>query len=353
MVDWSLARQVTRLAAGGESVPDLGLRLDEMAERAERELTAYTGLRADAPLPAIETVARAEWAETNIDTMSSLLDPVGERLEGRMAFAGPLAGPLRAAAGATLATEVGLVMGYLSHRVLGQYELSLLQAEAPPRLLLVAANLRNTAAALDVDRSSFVEWVVLHEVTHALQFSAVPWLRGHLAGLLEEYLATVDVRIERGAAGALPSMPDLSKIVEAFREGGLAALVQTREQRDVLYRVQATMAVVEGYSEHTMDAVGAKVLPAHEHLREAMERRRRDRSAPERVLGRLLGLDMKLKQYELGRAFCAAVVTAHGIDRLNQVWSAPEALPTLDELSNPAAWAERAAVPLDTALEPG
>lgn len=343
MVDWSLARRIARLAAGSEPPGQPAPDLEEMASRSAARLSAYTGLVSAAPLPAPERVSRAEWAEVNLEALSRLLDPVGERLEDRMASAGPLAGPLRAAAGATLAAEAGLVMGYLSQRVLGQYELSLLQPELPPRLLLVMPNLGAAARQPGVDPDSFLEWVVLHEVTHVLQFAGVEWLRGHLAGLMTEYLETVEVRINRGAAGGLPSLPDPARIVEAFREGGLAALVQTREQQSILDRVQATMAVVEGYSEHTMDAVGAKVLPAYDGLREAMERRREERSAPERILHRLLGLDLKRRQYEIGKSFCDAVAEAHGLERLNRVWSSPAALPTVEELSDPARWAERVA----------
>ena len=274
-------------------------------------------------------------------TLASLLDPVADRLGTRLGSAGPLAGPLRGAASATVAAEAGLVLGYMSQRVLGQYELSLLQPEAPPRLLFVGPNLLKAVREMDVERESFLRWVALHEVTHVIQFGAVPWLRGYLGELLEQYLATVDIRIERGAAGGLPSMPDPARIVEAFREGGLMALVQSREQRRLMNRVQAAMALVEGYSEHVMDAVGARILPAHEPLREAMDRRRSSRSAPERALQRLLGLDLKMRQYELGKRFCDAVVAAEGLERLNRAWDAPAELPTLSELERPRTWLER------------
>jgi coenzyme F420 biosynthesis associated uncharacterized protein len=173
------------------------------------------------------------------------------------------------------------------------------------------------------------------------QFQGVPWLREHLSGMVREYLSTVEVRIERGAAGGLPSLPNPSRIVELFREGGLAALVQTREQRELMVRVQAAMAVVEGYSEHVMDAIARDAIQGHEKLRSAMDARRRSRSAPERILERLLGFDFKLRQYELGKRFCDAVVDAAGMDGLNGVWDSPEALPTAAELEQPASWLER------------
>ena len=136
--------------------------------------------------------------------------------------------------------------------------------------------------------------------------------------------------------------------MERFSEGGLAALVQSGAQRDILDRVQAAMAVVEGHAEHLMDALAPELVPEHEGLREAMDARRASRSAPERILMRLLGMDMKMRQYELGKAFCDAVVAEGGIALLNRVWESPEALPSLAELSDPPAWVRRASVTLAT-----
>jgi coenzyme F420 biosynthesis associated uncharacterized protein len=340
MVDWSLARQVARLAAGsGEPGPDPDL--VTVSAEMERHVAAYTRLEPATPVPQAELVSREEWAHINLETLSGLIDPVAERLEGRMEFAGPLAGVLRAGASATLAAETGLVMGYLSGRVLGQYEVSLLGGEAPPRLLFVAPNLRKAVRELEVDADAFHRWICAHELTHVFQFQGVPWLREHLSGMVHEYLSTVDVRIDRGAAGGIPAMPDLSRLVETFREGGLAALVQTHEQRELMERAQATMAVVEGYSEHVMDEIGRDVIADHEKLRSAMDARRRSRSAPQRIVERLLGFDVKLRQYEVGKRFSDAVAGAAGIEGLNRVWQSPEALPSAEELEAPEAWLER------------
>ena len=341
MVDWALARQIARFAAGNAQVPALGVDLETMSADAERQVADYTGLTLPGPPPPPEMIDRATWAEINLDTLSGFLDPVAERLSDRLGSAGPLSGPLRAAASATLAAEVGLVAGYMSQRVLGQYELSLLQPEQPARLLFVGPNLVKAIGEMSLDRDSFFAWIVFHEVTHVFQLAGVEWLRPYLADLLREYLETVEVSIEKGAAGGLPSLPSASEIVAAYREGGLAALVQSKEQRGIMRRLQAVMAVVEGYSEHVMDAVGERVLPGYEKLREAMDRRRASRSAPQRALERLLGLDLKMRQYVLGKQFCDAVHKQHGIDTLNQVWEAPELLPNLRELENPEAWVSR------------
>jgi coenzyme F420 biosynthesis associated uncharacterized protein len=341
MVDWSLARQMARLAGSFGEQPGVDPDMAAFSAEMEEHVAAYTRIEPATPVPGPELLTREEWANVNLDTVSGLLEPVAERLEGRMEFAGPLAGVLKAGASATLAAEVGLVMGYLSQRVLGQYDISLLGGEAPPRLLFVAPNLRKAVRELDVDADSFHRWICAHELTHVFQFQGVPWLREHLSGMVREYLSTVDVRIEGGAAGGLPSMPDLGLLVERFREGGLAALVQTREQRELMARLQAAMAVVEGYSEHVMDEIARAAIPDHEKLRSAMDARRHSRSAPQRIVERLLGFDIKLRQYEVGKRFCDIVAASAGIEGLNKVWESPESLPTPAELDAPETWLDR------------
>jgi len=341
MVDWGIARQIARFAARSDEVPDLGLDLPALVRELEPRVARFTELEPVAAAPAAEVVGRIEWAEANLETLAGVLDPVAARLEDRLEGAGPFAGALRLGTGVTLSAEVGLVTGYMSQRVLGQYELSLLAPSSPARLLFVAPNLERAVAELDADRESFLRWVAIHELVHALQFGGVPWLRDHLAGLLRTFLATVDVRIERGAAGGLPTFPNPLDLVERFREGGLAALVQTHEQRGLMERLQATMAMVEGHAEYVMDALAPELVPDHEGLRDAMDARRRNRSAPERILQKLLGMDMKLRQYELGKSFCDAVAAEGAIELINRAWTSPEALPTLTELERPSTWIAR------------
>lgn len=340
MVDWALSRQIARLAAGNAPLPEPPFDLENLVTRYAPEVRSFT--RLDAPeLPGPEAVTREQWAELNLRSLSEMLAPVSERMGERMAAAGPLAGPLRLVAGSTVAAEAGLVVGYMSTRVLGQYELSLLAPDSPARLLFVTPNVDRAVRELDVDRPSFAGWLVLHELTHVFQFEGVPWLRGHVGGLLRDYLETVEVRVQSGGAGGVPSLPRLDRLVEAFRQGGLIALVQTGEQRRILDSVQAAMSVIEGYSEYVMDALGGDVLPRYEGLRAAMERRRASRSAPERVLQRMLGLELKMRQYAQGRAFSDAAVEAGGIELLNRVWEAPEALPSIEEIGKPERWITR------------
>ncbi len=342
MVEWGVARQIARVASRSEESPDLGLDVTAMARGLEEAVIAHTGLRPEGAIPPVEVVTREEWAAANLTTLAEMLEPVTNRLDERLTVAGPLTGVLRAGTGVTLATQVGLLSGYLARHVLGQYELSLLAPAARPRLLLVALNLDRAARSLDVDRDSFLRWVTIHELVHALQFGGVPWLRGHLGGLLREYIDTVDAD-GPAASGRLPALPGPTELLGRLREGGVGALVQSPAQRDILERVQVAMAVVEGHAEHVMDALGPDLVPQHAGLRAALERRRADRPLVQRILMQLIGMDMKMRQYRDGKAFCDAVAAKGGPAAFVELWRSPGALPAMDELTRPELWLERIA----------
>lgn len=345
MIDWSLTERVAGMLSGGAESGRPRPRLVEVAAQSETLVAAYTDLRAPAPLPEPELLARPDWVRANLRSMRPMLEPLAERLGEGL---GPATPVVRALGDALLAVELGVVVGYLSRRVLGQYELVILDPDAPPRLLFVGPNLDEAAASFGADEDELLTWVALHEVTHALQFAGVPWLREHLAGLLRELLGSLDVSIDAGRLLRLPSREDLRSLVDAVAQGGLVELVTTPAQRETLDRLQATMAVLEGHAEHVMDAVGADLLPSLPRLRAAMDRRRASANGPARLLQRLLGLELKLRQYELGKAFCDAVVERGGVEALNRVWDGPGVMPTLAELEDPATWAERTHVPFVT-----
>jgi coenzyme F420 biosynthesis associated uncharacterized protein len=333
VIDWSLAGQVARGVAGlqpsGDPAPFE--RPSDAAVESEQLVGEYTGLTASA-LPAAEAVGRDEWIDANLRSLGAVLDPVADRIGGRL-------GPLGGAAGALLAIEAGAISGFLGGRVLGQYEFAVLDPAAPARLLLVAPNLGHAATALDADPDQLLRWVALHETTHALQFGGVPWLREHLAGLVRELLSAVDI----DARGLLrmPDVSDLRALVSSIREEGLAFLAVGGERRALLESAQAFMALLEGYAEHVMDAVGAGLLTDLAAMRAAMDRRRTERSGLLRVLERLIGLDLKIRQYQVGKAFCDGIVSYGGIAALNRAWTGPDALPTVAELDDPLGWLAR------------
>jgi coenzyme F420 biosynthesis associated uncharacterized protein len=240
--------------------------------------------------------------------------------------------------------EVGVLLGYMAQRVLGQYELVLLDEAvdpSPPRLLFVLPNLGQAVQSFEAQEEEFMTWVALHEVTHAVQFSGVPWLHGHVAGLVRELLRSAELRLDTDRKLRLPTTAELRRIGAALRRGDLMGIVASPGERETLNRVQAVMAVIEGHAEHVMDMVAPDLLPSLPQLRAALDRRRRSQSGLSRIVGRLLGLDLKLRQYEQGKFFCDAVVKAAGIPALRHVFSAPEALPTMAELGEPSTWLRR------------
>jgi coenzyme F420 biosynthesis associated uncharacterized protein len=342
MIDWDLARRVGRFALGEEPPPELlPGDLIALSEDAEARVVAYTGLQPAGPLPPPESVGRGAWLEANLVTMGRMLDPVTDRLG---ASAGVLAGPLRAVAGGALGAQVGGLVGVLGRRVLGQYDLALLDGSVTPRLLFVEPNLREAAIELDVDPGDLVAWVCFHEVTHAVQFQGVPWLRPHLAALLEELLDELDPSLDLNALLKLPSADDLKALVGAVRTGEIMRLVGGKHRAELLDRVQATMALVEGHAEHVMDAVGADALTDLPGLRRALGRRREDRPGGWALFEKLLGLEMKLRQYTLGKAFCDEVVERAGVPALHRAFASAELAPTLAELEDPAGWLRRTGV---------
>jgi coenzyme F420 biosynthesis associated uncharacterized protein len=374
VVDWSAAQRIGELIAG--SPPFGGVRtssIEPLAHDFAGRVSEYSALPLPSQLPAVEAVDRPEWIAANLRSMRPLVGLLTERIDGGT---GPLAGPLRSATGMLLGAQVGALTGVLSQRVLGQYDLALLDASVPPRLLLVAPNLALGARNLRVDRDELVLWVTIHEVTHAVQFAAAPWLREHLAGMVRELIEGMNVTLggrvsapeheaddtpvraqegseagededERSAGlgwfSKLPDPSELRELVEHARRGELLRLTLGEDRWQLVERMQAVMSLIEGHAEHTMDAIGAEVLPSLPSLRAAMTRRRQERGLPWRVLERLLGLEMKLRQYEVGRRFCDAVVDDGGPHALARAFTGPEALPSASELQAPAEWLARTA----------
>jgi coenzyme F420 biosynthesis associated uncharacterized protein len=341
VIDWIIAERIAGYVAGtGDgSLPTADL--PALAAESEARVTAYTGLQPSRPLPEPEGIGRREWVASNITSMRALLDPVLERANKGL---GPLQPALQIGVGFVLSTEVGVVLGYLAQRVLGQYELVLLDEaveDRPPRLLFVLPNLGQAVETFGAEENEFMTWVALHEVTHAVQFAGVPWLHGHVSGLVQELLQTAEVRLDTPRKLRLPNGDEVRRIGQALRSGDMISLVTSQAERQTLDRVQSVMAVIEGHAEHVMDAVAPDLLPSLPRLRAALDRRRRSQSGLSRLVGRLLGLDLKIRQYEQGKYFCDMIVRERGPDVLARVFSAPDRLPTLGELEKPLAWLAR------------
>jgi coenzyme F420 biosynthesis associated uncharacterized protein len=217
----------------------------------------------------------------------------------------------------------------------------LVDPHSPARLLFVAPNIAQASKKLDADPEELLAWIAFHEVTHAVQFAGIPWLRPYLASLLGELLDSLEVRVDARSLLRMPSSGDVRALVSGLRENGLVAAIGGPARRDVLERVQGVMGVVEGHAEHVMDVVGAQSLPSLAKLRTALDRRRNERSPLLALLERIIGLDAKLRQYEDGKRFCDAVASAAGPAVLHSVFDGPQQLPTPAELKDPESWMRR------------
>jgi coenzyme F420 biosynthesis associated uncharacterized protein len=366
-IDWRLAQHVGELVsgisgrgsgpapAGGSIMLGIDPETLEVPALAE-EISGYTGLRPQQDIPALEMVDRPRWIAANLATMRPMLEPLSERLGGGL---GPLSGLARSFSGALIGVQVGALTGMLSQRVLGQYDIALLDPSPTPRLLLVAPNLAQASLNLQVDRRELVRWVTIHEITHAVQFGGAPWLREHLAGMIGELMESMQLDASAGGGAGLRDLlalrdlagrPDMgamrrqmADLIARARNGELIRITLGEDRWRLIDRMQATMSLIEGHAEHVMDAVGAGLLPSLPRLRAAMTRRRHMRPLPWRVLERVLGLELKMRQYEVGRRFCDTIVEEAGPAALAPAWHSPEGLPTSLELEQPLSWLARTA----------
>lgn len=356
LVDWSMAERVAgALAGSGPHWDGTEEELRAESDRAAVLVRRYTGLKPKGEVPSAELVDRNEWARVNLEAFRELSTRVEEHLESRMdsprgssageaeegGSRGGSRGLQRTIVRAATGAEIGLALGYLSQRVIGQYDVALIGPARAPRLLFVGPNLSSARARLDVDRDLFLRWIALHETTHAVHFASVPWLREHIGAIAEELFEKAAVEVKPGELLGKLARTNPRELVRSATNGELATLLWPEPQRLLVEKLTATMTLVEGYAEHVMDAVGDQLDPGYNDLRRALDKDRERRGLLDSIVSKVLGLEMKLAQYRRGKAFADEVVRAHGIRTLNRAWSGPDALPRPDELDSPLEWVER------------
>ncbi len=328
------------MASLGASLPRQALvrfqaDLDDVVARADDMVTRFTGLPTGGPPTRPWAMTRGDWVERNLRGLESVVGPLSDHL-----FARRPEGALSGARRKLMGGQVGLLLGYLGRKVLGQYDLFL-----PPDdrevLYFVAPNIAAAEARFGFRPADFRLWIALHEVTHRVQFTGVPWLRRYVGDLIDTYLRSIDLDARRLAEG-------LRRLVEEARSGGrwremgwLYALL-TPAQQDVFRRMQAVMAVLEGHGNYVMDVVGEDVVEGAGRMRRVLHERR-NRGGVDRFVQRAVGLDVKVRQYDLGQRFILKVVERTGQEGFARVWERPENLPTLEEVARPEAWVERVA----------
>jgi len=351
LVDWRRVEDIAiarlRSAPGSLTPDELRATEDDYAAAMAKVVPAlaeHLGTELPGVVERVAVVDRAAWVRANTSAFASLIG----RLEGQLLDQVLPEGSGVTKASMTLANrwvttrQLGLLLGFMGQRVLGQYDLALLSAETTPgRLLFVEENIRNTARVMDVPLGPFRTWIALHETTHAFEFEAHPWLRPYLAGRLERQLALFSddaASMGRDAVRALGA----SLRGEGRRDDQhWLERLMSDEQRRLFRETQAIMSLLEGFGDHVMDAVGKDLVPGVERISARFHGRREQRTPFERAMLRITGMDLKMEQYRKGEVFVAEIERLGGAPALRRLWDGPETLPTPEEIARPDAWVRR------------
>ncbi len=344
-VDWALAERVaTRLAgddpfAASYHAHSLDADFTELTARAQEMVEAYTGWRSSAGDARARVADRAAWVKANIASFQRMLHPLTDRLGERLG-----SGPLAPVASRIAGAEIGAILGWMSGRVLGQYDMLVLEDESPDDqdiVYYVGPNILALEKRFAFPPREFRLWVALHEVTHRTQFTGVPWLRGYFLEQVGSMLGSVE-------PDPTQLFRALGRVAEGLRtgksplaEGGLATLFASDEQLATLDRMGGLMSLLEGHGDITMDRAGGDAIPSAERFSRVLRQRRNSANGASRLLQRLIGLEAKLAQYEQGERFIETIEEHGGAGYLDRAFESAEHLPTLAEIRDPAAWIER------------
>jgi coenzyme F420 biosynthesis associated uncharacterized protein len=357
-VAWDLAEKVAVRVGGREPFADsyhhdsLASDFEELTAEAEALVAEATVLVLRTGPPRARVTDRAGWVRANVASFQRLLRPLTDKIEDRVG-ANPVASVVtRNVAGA----ELGALLGWMSTRVLGQYDLLIIEEEDPDDqdiVYYVGPNVLSLEKRFAFPPREFRLWLALHEVTHRAQFTGIPWLRGHFLSLVEGVVGEVTPDPRRFLEAIRRAADEVLAGRNPLDEGGLVALVATPEQQEVMGRIGGMMSLLEGHGDVTMDRAGADRIPSAERFGRVLRQRRASRSGPAQVVQKLIGLDAKIKQYEQGERFIEAVEAAGGSELLDRAWTGPEWLPSLEEIRAPGAWIERVGEADPVAVGPG
>jgi coenzyme F420 biosynthesis associated uncharacterized protein len=351
LVDWERVEgiAIARLRRAPGALDPAELRAVEPAyagamARVVPALSGHLGTELPGVVERVSVVDRAAWVRANTSSFAALIG----RLEGQLLEQMLPPGSGLAKATVTLANrwittrQIGLLLGFMGQRVLGQYDLALISAESTPgRLLFVEENIRQTARSLGVPLAPFRTWIALHETTHAFEFEAHPWLRPYLAGRLERQLSLFSEDASSMGRDAVRSLGAALRGEGRRDDQHWMERLMSDEQRHLFRETQAVMSLLEGFGDHVMDAAGRELVPGVEQISARFHGRRQQRSPFERAMLRITGMDLKMEQYRKGEAFVAEIDRLAGAAALRRLWDGPETLPTPDEIDAPAAWVDR------------
>lgn len=332
-VPWSVAISVAENLAGTHPLAEsyhteaLADQAPEMVRRAEALVVQETGLPS-VGTPVTEVVGRVAWVQRNVDFFAAILPE-------------PTEGPATIGERLT-AAQTGALLGFMSRKVLGQYELVLpTDSDSGDAVYFLAPNVFALERTHQLRPSEFRFWLALHECTHRLQFVGIPWMRDYFFSLVMELVegqTREQGRIKRIAG----EMAEASSANEPLiGESGLVGMLASPSQMETLDKVQALMAMLEGHGHVVMDRIGERMLVTTKRMSNLLKGRRTDPKMA--AFYRLTGLEMKMRQYDMGEKFILDVERSSSWETLSNAWESPEALPTLAELEDHRSWLARVA----------
>lgn len=346
-VDWDVARNVARKVAGREPFRAAHHRdglegdFDRFTAQAEDLVAECTGLRSLSGNARGRVTDRHGWIDANLASFRRLLRPITTKLAEKMdEGSGPKIG------GKIAGAELGMMLGWMSTRVLGQYDLLVIEDENPDEqdiVYYVAPNVLALERRYAFPPQEFRLWLALHEVTHRAQFTGVPWMREHFLGLVESTMDSVDPDPQRLLAAVQRFMEARKRGEDPLDQGGMMALFASEEQLSVINEVAGLMSLLEGHGDVTMDRAGEGLIPSAERFARVLRQRRQNSSGFARVFQRLAGLEAKIKQYAEGEHFISVVEDRGGAAMLDLAWATPANVPSIDEIRSPELWIARVA----------
>jgi coenzyme F420 biosynthesis associated uncharacterized protein len=354
-ISWELAERIATRIAGRQEYLPLGrltvLEEDfsELTAEAEALVEQETGLRSLCGPARARVTDRPGWVSANIASFQRLLRPLAQKLEAALSKPVPMLGPVAMRVPAQVSrnisgAQLGLLLGWMSTRVLGQYDQLLIEDDRPEDqdiVYYVGHNIVELEDRYGFQPRQFRLWIALHEVTHRAQFTGVPWLRPHFLTLVNSLVEGVDPDPKRFLEALKRAAVQAREGHNPLDEGGLVALLASPEQRQALDQIGGLMSLLEGHGDIVMNRAAEGHAAQAARFASVLQQRRQRRGAA-KVVSSLVGLDAKLKQYERGERFIEAVERAGGQELFQRIWLGPEWLPTLAEIRQPAAWVSRA-----------
>ncbi|MEY2444348.1 MAG: hypothetical protein QOE00_928 [Ilumatobacteraceae bacterium] len=340
-IDWRRAEQVATRLAGRHPSPDPGDQgltdLAAMIPLLEDQIESTTGLRSLAGPAVVDMIDRPAWIRANISSFRHLLTPLMDQWAAKLPANSKVANVSRQLVGA----ELGALLGWMSSRVLGQYDLLVGRDDVDDAVYLVGPNLATIERRFGFDPTEFRTWVLLHELTHRAQFTGVPWMRGHFTNLVNTSLRLANPDPRKIADAIREAFSDRAQARQRVRDSGVFGLIASPEQREVIQQIAGLMSLLEGHGDVTMSRAAGDLVPSAARFATVLQARRRKSNPLTRLTLRLTGIEGKLNQYAAGERFIAAVEAKRGPRAVDVCWRSPENLPSLEEIRNPQQWLDR------------